>query len=151
MKKYTFKPITFNNTFRTNNINTETENWSEILDNIIATNIKDNNKYLFTRKRNAIDYAIEKAFGSYHIDDDFKKASDFLANYEPSCNKFKYNTLYKINGTSIIFYDDEIQIGSNLYRYSDFNDFNWLNSLTSETKKIIINIYTNRNLTINIK
>ena len=56
------------------------------------------------------------------------------------------------DGTPIVFYDDEIQIGFDSYKYSDFSDFSFLSGLSANTKKTIINIYTNgaKNIDINI-
>jgi hypothetical protein len=80
-------------------------------------------------------------------DDDFIKAANFLANYKNY--KKIYNLpyilgkMYKLSdGTPIIFYDDEIQIGFDTYSYNDFGNIKFLNNLTSTTKDIIINIYT---------
>ena len=54
------------------------------------------------------------------------------------------------DGTPIVFYDDEIQIGFDTYKYSDFSDLSFLNGITDNTKKIIINIYTTGAANINI-
>ena len=54
------------------------------------------------------------------------------------------------DGTPIIFYDDEIQIGFDTYKYSNFNNISFLNSLTPKTKNTIINIYIKGNANINI-
>jgi hypothetical protein len=79
--------------------------------------------------------------------DDFTKATLFLANYK----KYKktYNLPYIIgkmytlsDGTPIVFYDDEVQIGFDTFKYTKFADFSFLNSLTKKAKKTIINIYT---------
>jgi hypothetical protein len=88
-------------------------------------------------------------------DMDFLKAAKFLTNYKKLKKTytipFKLNTTYTLSdGTPIIFYDDEIQIGFDVYKYSSFNDFSLLNSLTKKTKDIIINIYTNGTTNINI-
>lgn len=77
---------------------------------------------------------------------DLDKAILFLANYK------KYKKIYKIpytlnkmytlsDGTPIIFYDDEIQIGFDTYSYSNFNSASFINSLTPKKKNIIINIF----------
>ena len=153
MKTYTFKPITLNsNNFRNTNNSID---YSKILDNIIATNIKKNNSYLYDYDT-TIDHILDKAFGTrinFSSDNEFERASKYLANYRKCKNSipYKLNTIYKINGKSIIFYDDEIQIGSDLYHYEDFGDKILLNKLATPIKKIIINIYTNCNTIINIK
>ena len=54
------------------------------------------------------------------------------------------------DGTPIVFYDDEIQIGFNVYKYTDFTDLSFLDTISADTKKIIINIYGNANVKINL-
>ena len=54
------------------------------------------------------------------------------------------------DGTPIVFYDDEIQIGFDTYKYNDFLNFSFLDGITDNTKKIIINIYTTGAADINI-
>ena len=61
--------------------------------------------------------------------------------------------MYKlVDGTPIIFYDDEIQIGFDTYKYKSFSDNLFLNNLTTTTKNVIINIFTSGlgNIKINI-
>lgn len=147
MKNFTFKTD--------NNINTfsfpESTNYSKILDDFIANNIKENNKYL-------TDAIIKHDLG-INIDtivtdssllksnNKFAKAANFLANYAKFNKRsipFKFGKVYKLaNGTPIIFYDDEIQIGFDLYSYADFANFNFINLLSEDTKKTIIEIYAN--------
>jgi len=147
-------------------LNNKSTNYSEILDNIIATDIINKNTYLFDCNKKKEDDLIDALIGNKSIiltgstlkaSDDFTKAATFLANY----NKYKktYNLPYIIgkmytlsNGTPIIFYDDEIQIGFDTIKYSKFNDLSFLDSLTDNTKKTIINIYTfgAGNININI-
>lgn len=152
-----------------------TPNYSKILDSIIADNIKKCNPYLTDSYYKTDD---EKFFsnlfksskpttstiilgGSLLKDDssEFAKAANFLANYKKNIKTFKkipftLGKLYKLsNGSSIIFYDDEFQIGSDIYSYDDFNDITFINGLKSTTKDIIINIYTHgiKNIDICIK
>ena len=74
----------------------------------------------------------------------FAKACDILANYgkKKSIMKgIKLGKIYRLeNGLPIIFYNDEIQIGTDIYSYSDFNDYNFTSSLSPEIKKTIISI-----------
>ena len=64
---------------------------------------------------------------------------------------FEIGKIYKLsNGSSIIFYDDEVQIDRDIYSYSKFNDINFLNTLSAPKKKLIIDIYTN-GANVNIK
>lgn len=143
--------------------NNKSTNYSSILDNIIAADIIDKNKYLFNYN-SSDDDIIDSLIGNDPIiltgstlkaSDDFTKAATFLANYK------KYKKSYKIpytigkmytlsDGTPIIFYDDEIQIGFDTIKYSKFADLSFLNNLTTKTKKTIINIYTFGASNINI-
>ena len=77
------------------------------------------------------------------------------ANYKKYKNSYSipyiYGKMYTLSdGTPIVFYEDEIQIGFDSYKYADFSDFNFLKSLSTNTKKTIINIYTNGAANINI-
>ena len=139
MKNFTFKT--------NNNINTfsfpESTNYSKILDDFIANNIKENNKYL-------TDAIIKHDLGintNTVVIGSSLKAANFLANYAKFNKRsipFKFGKVYKLaNGTPIIFYDDEIQIGFDLYSYADFANFNFINLLSEDTKKTIIEIYAN--------
>lgn len=150
--------------FNTNNSNNNnssiflgnTTDHSSILDNIIATDIIKKNTYLFDYDKKKNDDLIDALIGndpiilsssSLKASDDFTKAATFLANYK----KYKkaYNLPYILgkmytlsDGTPIIFYDDEIQIGFDTFKYTKFADFSFLKGLTTKTKKTIINIYT---------
>lgn len=146
-----------------------TTDYSAILDNIITSNIKKCNPYLShidddyedpdfitnmmaASKKN---HTIILNSDLLKENDKFIKAAKFLANY----NKKKATNLpfilgktYKlIDGTPIAFFDDEIQIGMDLYSYSDFDNIKFINGLSSSTKKIIINIFGGGNIKINIK
>lgn len=145
MKNFTFK--TDNNTFSF----PESTNYSKILDDFIANNIKENNKYL-TDAIIKHDLGINTdniVTGSSLLksNNKFAKAANFLANYAKFNKRsipFKFGKVYKLaNGTPIIFYDDEIQIGFDLYSYADFANFNFINLLSEDTKKTIIEIYAN--------
>jgi hypothetical protein len=142
--------------FTTNTLNNGTD-YSEILNNIIFDTVIKNNPYLMetekkTKEDNLIDAMFDKIGSSYTFkckslkdDDKFIKACDFLANYGKDKNSFKIpyklNTIYRLtDGTPIIFYDDEIQIGTDLYPYSSFNDTDFISALAPEKKKIIIDI-----------
>lgn len=162
-KTYTFKiaNASNNNTFLGTN-------YSKILDNIITTNIKDTNLYLgktYNKDYDEISAIIadSKKKHSFGLNcgllgenDKFLKAANFIANYNKATYKtlpFIYGKTYKlIDGTPICFYDDEIQIGMDLYSYDSFSNTAFLKTLSAPTKKIIINILNagNKNITINI-
>ena len=134
-----------NNVKNTNNGNI----YSQILDDIILSNVKKNNSYLFnTKKEN--DDLIDAMFDEldhtyiYKRNSLFAEACKILANYgkKKSIMKgIKLGKIYRLeNGLPIIFYNDEIQIGTDIYSYSDFSDYNFISSLSPEVKKTIINI-----------
>lgn len=149
MNTYTF-------TARNNNSIFNGTDYSKILDNIILDTLIKNNSYLFTdSKKKADDDLIDAMFddisSTYTFtkplkdDNKFIKACNFLANYGKNKSTFtipyKLNKLYRLaDGTPIIFYDDEIQIGTDIYKYYMFNDNDFISSLKPETKKTIINI-----------
>ena len=129
-------------------------NYSKILDDIILAGVIKDNSYLF-------DKTIEDDLSDIIInaktkkDIELSKATKFLANYKKAKKiynlPFKLNTTYTLSdGTPIIFYDDEIQIGFDYYNYADFSDIAFINTLTPKKKKIIIDIYAKAGTTINI-
>lgn len=141
-----------NNTNNSFFLKNKPTNYSSILDDIIASDIIDKNSYLFKK-----DYDDIILTGSNLKDsNDFAKATAFLANYNTKKSyklPFILGKMYTLSdGTPIVFYDDEIQIGFDVFKYSKFADLSFLNNLTTKTKKIILNIYTfgNSNIEINI-
>ena len=144
MTTYDIK-FTDNNIKNTNNGNI----YSQILDDIILSTVKKNNSYLFNTKKKDDDL-IDAMFNEsdhtyiYKRDSLFAEACKILANYgkKKSIMKgIKLGKIYRLeNGLPIIFYNDEIQIGTDIYSYSDFNDYDFISSLSPEVKKTIINI-----------
>ena len=129
-------------------------NYSKILDDIILADVINKNSYLFDKiiEDDLSDIIIN---GKTKKDIELSKATKFLANYKKT--KKIYNLPFKLNktytlsdGTPIIFYDDEIQIGFDYYSYADFSDIAFINALTPKKKKIIIDIYTTSGIDINI-
>jgi len=152
---YSFgKKNTNNNTF----FHTSSKpDYSKIIDDIILADVIDKNSYLFKSSNNLdyIDDILLNAKPTKELNNDFLNAAMFLANYKKLKKSyilpFKLNTLYTLSdGTPIIFFDDEIQIGHESYKYSLFNSMSFLNKLTPKKKKIIIDIYTNADIDINI-
>lgn len=140
----TYKFYTGNN--KNNNIiNNGSTNYSSILDDIIVSDVIKKNSYLF----NSYNDYLDDLLTSKPLKDDnleFIKAAKFLANYKKNYyklpKKYIYGKMYTLSdGTPVVFYDDEIQIGFDTYKYTDFGDTILLNTLPSKTKKIIINIY----------
>ena len=152
---YTFsKKNNKNNTF---SFSSSKPNYSKTLDNIIIADVIKKNSYLFGKKADDDATIFDSLIGINKPTSDLDKAIKFLANYK------KYKTSYKLpyifgkmytlsDGTPIVFYEDEIQIGFDSYKYSDFSNFSFLNGLSANTKKTIINIYTYgaKNININI-
>lgn len=134
--------------------NSSKPNYSKILDDLIIADVIDKNDYLFKAAKKHEDACIfSSLIGKSKLDN----AISFLANYK----KYKknhnipyiYGKMYTLSdGTPIVFYEDEIQIGFDSYKYNDFSDTLFLNSLTPNKKKIIIDIYVNgaANIDINI-
>lgn len=128
-----------------NIINNGSTNYSSILDDIIVSDVIKKNSYLF----NSYNDYLDDLLTSKPLKDDnleFIKAAKFLANYKKNYyklpKKYIYGKMYTLSdGTPVVFYDDEIQIGFDTYKYTDFGDTILLNMLPSKTKKIIINIY----------
>lgn len=128
-----------------NIINNGSTNYSSILDDIIVSDVIKKNSYLF----NSYNDYLDDLLTSKPLKDDnleFIKATKFLANYKKNYyklpKKYIYGKMYTLSdGTPVVFYDDEIQIGFDTYKYTDFGDTILLNMLPSKTKKIIINIY----------
>lgn len=130
-------------------------NYSKILDNIILADIAKKNDYLFKKKNEDSDIFIANLGKTKYYDDDFMNAVNFITNYK-KYNK-KYNLPYTLgkmytlsDGTPIVFYDDEIQIGFDTYAYTDLKNISFLNTLSAPTKKVIINIYANAGTNIDI-
>lgn len=117
-------------------------NYSKILDNIIATNIIKSNPYLgdyFTTKttENKCDFC--PLFNCPLK----KKAKNYLFDLHNG-KKILLGKKYYYGDTIIIFYDDEIQIGTKTFAYDDFDDLSFLNAIETPKKKIIIDIFINK-------
>ena len=137
------------NTFHTSS----KPNYSKIIDDIIFADIINKNSYLFGKTKADADDILLTAKPTK--ENKLDSAIKFLSNYKKYKTSFKcpfaLNKTYTLtDGTPIVFYDDEIQIGFDTYRYTDFADFSFLSGLKASTKKTIINIYTNGAAHINI-
>lgn len=145
MKKYTFTK-TFdtnksNNTIYASGSNT---NYSKILDNLIATDIIDKNPYLITSSKKSSSY-IPITIGNNSIDTAYIDAIKFLKNYGKKRNTFPYiiGETYELeDGTPIIFFEDSIQIGFDLYYFKDFSNPLFIKNISTPLKKKIAEIYT---------
>lgn len=152
MTTTTFKIANNTSNFRNNNFNTT--DYSKILDNIIAANIINTNPYLKKTKdpEDIIttllnDSKKKHGFKSFGINNTLAEAANFIANYSKHKEAyykipFAIGKTYKlIDGTPFCFYDDEIQIGMDLFKYDDLDSLPFLYKLEEPTKKIIINIF----------
>ena len=103
-------------------------NYSKILDDIIIADVIEKNDYLFkpfTKK--ADDAIIFDSLIGKNKDTALSNAIKFLANYKKIKKSYTipyiYGKMYTLaDGTPIVFYDDEIQIGFDSYKYSDFSN-----------------------------
>lgn len=128
-------------------------NYSKIIDDIILADIIKKNDYLFGKKAFDADDILLNAKTTK--ESELTSAIKFLAGYKKNKPLFKntyiLNKTYTLtDGTPIVFYDDEIQIGFDIYKYSDFTDTFFLSNLTPKKKKIIIDIYANAGTDIDI-
>ena len=147
------KILSFNNNNNTFFHNTNT---IKSIDDIIYDSLIEKNNYLFKKTyKPSFDDTIIINSSNLKDDNDFIKATKFLANYNTYKKKYKlpfiFGKMYTLSdGTPIVFYDDEIQIGFDIYKYSDFSDISFLSNIKTSKKDIIINIYNTSNLNINI-
>ena len=143
MKKYTFKIDTTAKT-TTNPSNT----YSEIIDNIISSNVIKNNPWFATidetpkRKKNIninidITRKPKKTYTYNSIDyGDIFDMIKFIYDYK--CEKPSYD--FKLpDGTPVKMFSDEIQIGYDLIPLTGFTR-EYYNSLSESTRKHIIDI-----------
>ena len=136
------------NTFQYNNNDVD---YSKILDDIIAADVINKNSYLFETNYkptyNTEFSIIENALKDSE-ENNFTKAVNFLTSSDKKKffvpKNIIYGKMYTLtDGTPIVFYEDEIQIGFDSYSYSSFNKPLFLSTLTPKIKKTIINIYIN--------
>ena len=144
MKKYTFK---IDNTAKTTTNHSNT--YSEIIDNIISSNVIKNNPWFATidetpkRKKN-ININIDitrKPKKTYTYDNiDYGDIFDMIKFiYDYKCEKPSYD--FKLpDGTPVKMFSDEIQIGYDLIPLTGFTRAIY-NSLSESSRKRIIDIY----------
>lgn len=142
MKTYTFD-INNKKTSNYSFLNNSGINYSKVLDDLIAADVMDKNYYL--KSYNDGDDIIDNIIYSSSTSNNskFAKAANFLANYKKSKkHPYKLNTVYYLSdGTPIMFFEDSIQIGFDLYYFDDFNKDIFLGKLTPSFKETIITIY----------
>ena len=150
MKKYTF---TLKNNNKTNDYMYNTfctsskPNYSKILDDLIAADVKKNNPWLYgydTTPKETIKIKIkpitteEYIFGDENIK--LNTAFNFFMNLPKYC-PFKKNTTYKLsNGDIIEITDDYIHINQSMY-FFNLMDNNFFYGLSNSMKKTIATIY----------
>ena len=154
MKLYTFNITSTNNSKKTFSFPKKTyaTDYSKVLDNLILDNLTKTNEYL---TKTAAEKAVEEVFKTTYVKYNISDYAKYLTNFIKLKNKFHYKLGKKYitnNGTIIVFYDDEIQIGTDLYSYEELSDTLFLNNLEQPKKKIIIDIFApGKNISINIK
>lgn len=157
MKKYTFN-LNNNKNYNTSfNPFYKSTDYSKILDDLIIDDIIEKNSWLnYEKPSDELTKAFiagDKKYTNPSIfDNDFKKASAFLANYGKKnfyC-PFEKNKTYELSdGTIITITDDYIHINEKMYFFNLMDDMFFLN-LTPKEKKTICTIYTD-SLKITIK
>lgn len=150
MKKYTFDI----NTNTSSSFHNSKPNYSKILDDLIHADIMEKNYYLKSDYKNNTtgDIYLDKMIGINEYSGGLKDANAFanainiLNNYNAKKNTNKlpyiYGKTYTLDdGTPIIFFDDSVQIGFDLYYYKDFGKPTFINNLSTSIKNTIIDIY----------
>jgi hypothetical protein len=158
------KITTFTNSNNSNNsfFRTNDTNYSALLDAIISSNIKKTNTYLNGNNSNEnelLEAMINEAklkkaidFGKALKGNNLIAAAKFLASYNTKKYDklpYQFGHIYYIGGTPIIFHYDSIEIGGEEFYYDEFNNLSTMN-LSNKNKKLIIDIYTNSDITIDI-
>lgn len=149
---FTFNTGKKNNSF---NINNGSTNYSKALDDIILSNLKSTTPYIFKdatlgaafdelnkTKTKSIDITINSGAKSSKKIPTLLDAINYFKGNDYNFTKLMsdYPT-YHINGTPITIFEDEIQIGYDLIPFNLFDDYNYINGLSNNTKKTIIDIY----------
>lgn len=161
MTKYTFSLNNNPSTFHAPKY--ESTDYSKILDDLIAADIKDKNPWLNTNSttekitikyKNSSDNIIDAIINDAKKTD-FAKACEFLANYS-KCGKaktypfIKDKIYYLADGTPFYLTDDYITIGFKTYYFYEFGKPSFLATLSDDIKKTICTIYVD-GLKITIK
>lgn len=149
MKNYTFTKTsnTNNNSFATANIGYittgSTTDYSKILDDLIAADIADKNTYLYTYPKSSTKKTIYLDNGISKDSYDYIDAINFFKNYgKNSYHPYILGKTYELSdGTPIIFFEDSVQIGFDLFYFDDFNNPLFLKKFTTPLKKKIAEIY----------
>ena len=111
---------TFGKNNKFNNFHTSSKpNYSKIIDDIILADIIDKNSYLFGKTTLDADDILLTAKPTK--ENKLDNAIKFLSNYKKYKTSFKcpfaLNKTYTLtDGTPVVFYDDEIQIGFDIYK-----------------------------------
>lgn len=153
--KYT--TFTFNTGKKNNgfDINNASINYSKTLDDIILSNLKSTTPYIFKdatlgaafdelnkTKTKSIDITINSGAKSSKKIPTLLDAINYFKGNDYNFTKLMsdYPT-YHINGTPITIFEDEIQIGYDLIPFNLFDNYDYINSLSNNTKKTIIDIF----------
>ena len=137
---------TFGKNNKFNNFHTSSKpNYSKIIDDIILADIIDKNSYLFGKTTLDADDILLTAKPTK--ENKLDNAIKFLSNYKKYKTSFKcpfaLNKTYTLtDGTPVVFYDDEIQIGYELIPLNEGTKKIY-EILSANRAKEIIDIYIN--------
>ena len=144
MKNFDFYIKKNNSTPKHNTFyNSSTIDYSKELDNLILADIADKNKYLFNNTSGTTKSKTIYLNNSGLKGDIITSAISFITNGKK--NNFPYilgETYTLSDGTPIIFFEDSIQIGFDLYYFDDITSSIFLKTITPNLKKKIATIYT---------
>lgn len=148
MKKTTFINKTTNNNDNINFPIGNSTNYSKMLDDLILADIIDKNPYLYTTKSNSDSILSDTtSYSTWTNSLNTKKTKkiyidDAIEYLFTDNNPYKLDTTYYLDdGTPIIFFEDSIQIGFDLYYFKDLKKPKFISSINSNIKKKIIELY----------
>lgn len=154
MKTYIYSNTNNNNTSN-NKIGTQflgKPDYSKILNSIIASHIKETNPYLKKCGGNTTPTVVI----SKKINNPLKSISPYIGIIDSAFSsksfpiKVDYGKSIEINGHTITFFEDEIQIDFDFYPIENFFNSDIFENISPTSKKTIINIYGKGDININV-
>lgn len=123
---------------------TKHTDYSKTLDDLILADIMDKNTYLYDTHTSSNDIYLDKIIGYNNTKKDtFITAINFINGYKKKNFPYIIGETYTLSdGTPIIFFEDSIQIGFDLYYLDDITSPIFLKNITPSLKKKIATIYT---------
>jgi hypothetical protein len=117
--------------------------YSKTLDDLILADIMDKNTYLYDTHTSSNDIYLDKIIDYNTKKDNFITAINFINGYKKKNFPYIIGETYTLSdGTPIIFFEDSIQIGFDLYYFDDIKSPIFLKNITPSLKKKIATIYT---------